>query len=213
MDIQLIKTILPEKEPAALYELVQPALEGSEVRDLLVEGCFARDETYRYNCVRVLFRAIEAHPGLFYPYWERFAGRIRDPNGFYRSTAAQALAHLASVDDDRRLDAILDAHLRMLDDEKIMVARYFTQTIHLVAEARPDLRERIVDCLLGVEATRHNESRLSLLKTDVLGAFDALFDALPVQQRKEILAFAAKALDSESPSTRKAARAFLEKHR
>ena len=212
MDVQLVKTFLNEKEPAALYELVQPALQQAEVRDLLVAGSFARDETYRYNCARVLFRALEANSGLFYPYWERFAGMIDSPNGFYRSTAAQAIAILTAVDEERQLDAILDTYLQMLDDEKIMVARYFTQTIHLVAEARPDLCARIVTCLLEVESTRHTESRKSLLKADILAAFDALYDTLQEQQQEEILAFTTKAQESESPTTRKTAKAFLEKH-
>ena len=192
--------------------MVQLALEQAETRDLLVEGCFAKDETYRYNCVRVFFRALEQQPALFYPYWERFAGMVESPNGFYRSTAAQAIAFLAAVDEDRRLDAILEAYLRLLDDDKVMVARYFVQTIHLIPQARPDLREKVVACLLDVENTRHNQSRKSLLKADVIHAFDRLFETLSGPERKEVLAFVAKEQDSESPSTRKAAKSFMEYH-
>ena len=192
--------------------MVQLALEQAETRDLLVEGCFAKDETYRYNCVRVFFRALEQQPALFYPYWERFAGMVESPNGFYRSTAAQAIAFLAAVDEDRRLDAILEAYLRLLDDDKVMVARYFVQTIHLIPQARPDLREKVVACLLDVENTRHNQSRKSLLKADVIHAFDRLFETLSGPERKEVLAFVTKEQDSESPSTRKAAKVFMENH-
>ncbi len=176
MDIQLAKTILTKKEPAELYDLVQPALESAELRDLLVEGCFAKNETYRYNCVRVFFRALEQQPGLFYPYWERFAEGISSPNGFYRSSSTQAIAFLTAVDEEHRLDSILEAYLRMLDDEKVMVARYFVQTIHLIPAARPDLREKVIACLLDVENTRHTESRKSLLKADIINAFDRLFE-------------------------------------
>jgi hypothetical protein len=212
MDTQLAKNILVQKEPAELYDLVQPVLKNAELRDLLVEGCFAKDETYRYNCVRVFFRALEGQPALFYPYWEHFAGMIDSPNGFYRSTATQAIAYFTAVDENRRLDAILDDYLCMLDDDKIMVARYFVQTIHLLPEARPDLQEKVVACLLDVENTRHTESRKSLLKADIINAFDRLFESLSPQEQKEILAFAEKEQTSESPSTRKAAKAFLNKH-
>jgi len=212
MDIQLAKTILFQKEPAKLYDLVQPTLESAKLRDRLVEGCFTKDETYRYNCVRVFFRALEQQPGLFYPYWERFAAGIHSPNGFYRSTATQAIAHLTTVDEERRLDANFDEYLRMLDDDKVMVARYFVQTIHLIAEARPDLREKVIACLLGIENTRHTESRKSLLKADIISAFDRLFESLSAQEQKEVLVFVEKEQVSESPSTRKAAKAFLKKH-
>ncbi len=213
MDTQLAKTILIQKEPAKLYDLVEPALENAEIRDLLVDGCFAKDETYRYNCVRVFFRALEKQPALFYPYWERFVEGINSPNGFYRSSSTQAIAFLSAVDEERHLDSILDSYLRMLDDDKVMVARYFVQTLHLIPAARPDLREKVIACLLDVENTRHTESRKSLLKADIISAFDRLFDSSSAQEQKQTLAFAEKELDSESPSTRKAAKAFLKKHR
>lgn len=213
MDIQHSKTILTQKEPSDLYDLVKPALEQAELRNLLVEGCFAKDETYRYNCVRVFFRALERQPALFYPCWERYSGMIDSPNGFYRSTAAQAIAFFAAVDEKRHLDSILDAYLKILDDEKIMVARYFVQTIHLVPQARPDLREKVIACLLDVENTRHTEGRKSLLKADIISAFDNLFDNSSVQEQKDMLAFAAKEQNNDSPTTRKAAKVFLEKKR
>ena len=212
MDTQLVKSILTQKEPPDLYNLVQPALESADLRDLLVEGCLAKDETYRYNCVRIFFRALEEQPALFYPYWDRFAEGIHSPNGFFRSSSTQAIAFLIAVDEEHRLDAILDDYLRMIDDDKIMVARYFVQTIYLVPAARPDLREKVVVCLLDVENTRHTESRKSLLKADIINTFDQLFESMSAQEQKETLTFVEKAQDSESPSTRKAARAFLKRH-
>lgn len=212
MNVQLTNTILTQNEPAELYDLVGPVLESAELRDLLVEGCFAKNETYRYNCVRVFFSALEQQPSLFYSYWERFAGMIDSPNGFYRSTAAQAIAHLTAVDINRHLDAILDAYLGMLDDMKIMVARYFVQTIHLIPQARPDLHKKIIAHLMGVNNTHHTESRKSLLKADIVKAFELLFETLSAQEREEILAFVEKEQTSESPSTRIAVKAFLKKH-
>jgi hypothetical protein len=179
---------------------------------LLVEGCFAKDETYRYNCVRVFFRALEKQSALFYPYWERFVEGINSPNGFYRSSSTQAIAFLTAVDEDRHLDSILESYLGMLDDEKVMVARYFVHTLHLIPEARPDLYKKIIACLLGVENTHHTESRKSLLKADIIKAFDRLFEGSSMQEQKEILTFVEKEQDSESPSTRKAAKTFLGKH-
>jgi hypothetical protein len=136
---------------------------------------------------------------------------IDNPNGFYRSTAAQAIAYFAAVDENRRLDSILDGYLKILDDEKVMVARYFVQAIHLIPAARPDLRAKVIACLLNVENTRHTQSRKSLLKADIISAFDRIFEASSAQEQKEMLAFAAKERDNESPTTRKAAKTFLEK--
>lgn len=99
-----------------------------------------------------------------------------------------------------------------IQDDKVMVARYFVQTIHLLPEARPELCQKVIACLLDVEKTRHTQSRKSLLKADIIGAFDQLFDSASTQQQQEILAFVEKERDNESPTTRKAAKAFLGKH-
>ena len=122
------------------------------------------------------------------------------------------LAFLSAVDEERRLDSILDSYLRMLDDDKVMVARYFVQTLHLIPEARPDLREKVIACLLDVENTHHTESRKSLLKADIINAFDRLFEGSSTWEQEQILAFVEKEQDSESPTTRKAAKAFQKKH-
>jgi len=212
MDIKKYHSILEQTDPANLYDLAQPALEQVEIRDLLIHGCFAKEETYRYNCVRVTFRALEQKPALFSSYWERFEEMLFNPNGYFRSIATQGIALLIAVDEERRFDGILDSYLNILDDDKIMVAGYFVQTIHLVARARPDLLETIIACLMGVEYTRHNTSRKSLLKAHIINAFDALFTDLPKQKQAEILAFVEKELESESPSARKNAKRFLAKN-
>lgn len=212
MDMQAVRSILCQKDPVELYDFVQPALEQASFRDLLVDGCFAKNETYRYNCVRVFFRALAQQPDLFYPYWNRFGSMINSPNGFFRSSAVQAIAYLVSVDRNNKLDDILNTYLQMLDDEKIMVARYFVQSIHLIPQARPDLRKKIIACLLNVDTTRHTESRKSLLKADIIVAFDKFFKNLSIQEQKVVLAFAEKERESKSPSMRKTASSFLEKY-
>jgi len=208
MNTTIAKQILVQKEPANLYDVVQPALETVEIRDLLVEGGFAKDETYRYNCVRVLFRAIRQCPELFYPYWDRFEKMVDSPNGFYRSSSAQAIAHLSTVDTNKSLDPIFDHYLALFDDGKIMVTHYFIETIGVIALARHDLQNKIINTLLGIDKTHHSTGHKDLLKADIIGVFDQLFDTLTPSQQKRVLAFVEKGLNSNSAKTRKAAKKF-----
>ncbi len=207
------KQILTQKEPARLYEVVEPALKDAELRDLLVEGSFAKDETYRYNCVRVLFRAIAQSPDLFYQYWDRFEKMIDSPNGFHRSAAAQAIAYLSSVDTDCRLDLIFDHYLDLLDDNKVMVTHYFIETLKLICLARPDFQHKIISALLNIDKTKHPLKRKDLLKADVINTFDQLFDVLPPPDQRKAVAFAGAQLDCSSSKTRKAAKEFQQKHK
>jgi hypothetical protein len=212
MDAATARKILMKKEPANLYDAVQPVLKDAALRDELVEGSFAKNETCRYNCVRVLFRAMETKPGLFYPYWNRFAGGIDSPNGFHRSVGAQAIAHLASVDTDHKLDPIFDHYLTLLDDPKVMVSHYFLETMPLIYRTRPDLQSMIIARLFGIEKTKHPSSRKDLLKADVINIFDQLFDTLSVKDKKKALAFTRDQLECSSSKTRKAAKEFGMKH-
>ncbi len=205
--------ILNRKEPADLYEVVQPVLRYPGLRRQLVEGSFARNETYRYNCVRVLFRALAQRADLFYPYWERFANMLDSPNGFHRSCAAQAIAHLASVDTDCRLDAIFKHYLDLLDDDKVMVSHYFVETLPLIYQARSDLQQAILKTILNINDTRHPSARKELLKADVIAALDRIFETLSGVDQKRASAFARGQLASRSGKTRKAAREFQKKHK
>lgn len=213
MDAASARIILVQSEPAELYEVVQPVLKDGKLRDELVEGSFAKNETYRYNCVRVLFRAIRSRPDLFYPYWERFTAGIDSPNGFHRSAGAQALAHLASVDKEGRLDRIFDHYLQLLDDSKVMVSHYFLETLPLIHRARPDLQSKITACLLSIDTTSHPPSRKEMLKADVISNLDQIFDTLPPKEQKKATSFIKGQLQSSSPKARKAAKEFEKKHK
>ncbi len=204
--------ILAQKEPANLYDVMQPALRDVKLRDFLVDGSFAKDETLRYNCVRVLMRAMVKQPDLFYPYWDRFEKGIDSVNGFHRSVAAQAIAHLSSVDVDCRLDRVLNHYLGLLDDSKVMVAHYFIETLGLIYRARPDFRQKIFATLLDIENTHHTPERRELIKADVLIVLDQLFDDLSASNQNKASGFVKAQLGSKSPKARKAAKEFLKKH-
>ncbi len=212
MNTKTAKQILTKKEPAQLFDVVEPALQDPELREYLVEHAFDKDETLRYNCVRVLWRAIDRQPALFYPYWDRFAPMIVSVNGFHRSSAAQFIALLSPVDTECKLDAILDRYLRLRDDPKVMVTHYFIGTLDRICRARPDLQKRVVTALLNIDRSRHTQQHKDLVKADILAALDGTFDTLPAELKKKAVSLAKAALDCTSPKSRKAAKAFLAAH-
>ncbi len=212
MKLQAAKRVLTQKDPAQLFDVVEPALNDAEVRDFLVDHAFDKDESIRYNCVRVLWRAMEREPALFYTYWDHFAPMVRSINGFHRSAAAQFIALLAPVDADCRLDALITPYLRLRDDPKVMVSHYFIDTLDRICRARPDLQTKIITNLLGISKGKHTPQHKDLLGADVIGVLDRLFDGLSPDLRKKAASFARGAAESTSPKTRKAARAYLAAH-
>jgi hypothetical protein len=213
MEFAAVKRILSKKEPPELYDVVEPILADVELRHILVEGSFDKNEIVRYNCARVLFRALGRSPESFYSYWDRFAKMLESPNGFHRSVAAQAIASLAAVDSDGRLNRVWKAYIGLLDDDKVMVSHYFIETLDKTCRARPDLQTKIFGALVGIDRTQHPPARKELLRADILTIFDTLFDTLTPAQRQRASAFAKAALTSSSPKTRKAAKSFVAKHK
>jgi hypothetical protein len=210
MDTTLARQILAQKDPPNLYEAVAPAIADAKFREVLLEGLTAKDESYRYNCARALHRVVEERPDLIYPYWDRLVSQLDSPNGFHRASALWAIAGLTVADQQGKFERILGHYLNLFDDQSVMVARYFTQSIAGVIRAKPALKDQIIARLLEVDSTHHAQGRKDLIKADLIAVFDELFDQL--QEKERILEFVEAQLESNSPKARKAAKDFLKKH-
>jgi hypothetical protein len=158
----------------------------------------------------VLYQISEAQPQILYPEWDYFVGLLDSKNAFHRAVAVRLLANLTSADEERRFEELIDRYFDLLDDDKVMVARYLAQQAGKIVAAKPHLQPQITQELLGVDNTHHNQSRKDLLKGDVIQAFDEFL--AETDDRESILTFVQAQLECSSPKTRKAAKAFLDEH-
>jgi hypothetical protein len=191
-----------------LGPLVRQAARDDELLEHLSAGLTEKNETWRYNCFKAVYRLAQENPARVYPYWDRVAASLASDNGYHRAGAALLLPLLLPADEERRFDRIRRRYFALLDDESIVVARYVAQSAAAVAGNRPDLLPAIVRGLLGAETSHHTPSRKELLKSDVIEALERLFPALRPASRKKALAFVMAQVASPSPRTRKALRRF-----
>ena len=199
---------LADKENPRLEEAMQLALASGKALKVLLDGVVSKDDTYRYNCFKVLLQISEDHPLILYPEWDYFIALLDSSNAYHRSIAVQILANLTPVDAQRRFEAIFGRYFDLLDDEKIIVTRSLVQSAGTIARAKPSLQARIVERLLGIDETHHKHK--DLIKADAIQSFEAFFEDYPDKER--ILGFVEQQLECSSPKTRKAAKAFLNKH-
>ena len=199
---------LADKENPSLEEAMQLALANGKALKVLLDGVVSKDDTYRYNCFKVLLQISEDHPLILYPEWDYFIALLDSSNAYHRSIAVQILANLTPVDAQRRFEAIFGRYFDLLDDEKIIVTRSLVQSAGTIARAKPSLQARIVERLLGIDETHHKHK--DLIKADAIQSFEAFFEDYPDKER--ILGFVEQQLECSSPKTRKAAKAFLNKH-
>lgn len=198
-----------EKDPD-LEQAVQLALADAGARREILEGIVSKEETFRYNCFKVLHRVSEDQPLVLYPRWDYFVGLLDSSNSYHRSIALRILANLTRADSEGRFERIFDRYFDLLDDESVVTARYLAQDAGRIVRAKPHLRARIVDRLLAVDKTHHPQSRKDLIKADIIQSFEEFFE--DSDQKERVLAFVEGQLECSSPKTRKAAKAFLNKY-
>lgn len=198
---------LGQKKDLNIDEAVQVAAGDPTLVTELLDGLVAKNDVYRYNCFQVLLRLSEQQPPILYPAWDRLVQLLESDNAYHRSCAVNLLANLVSADPDDRLTSIFESYAGLLDDDKVMVARYLARNMGKIALARPDLQADIVDRLLAIDQTQHTQERKDLIKADIIASFEEFYEQ--TQDKARIRAFVETQLGCSSPKTRQAAKRFL----
>jgi len=206
---EVLRVLADEKDPD-LDQAAQLALADARFRAELLAGLTARNDVYRYNCFKVLLQVSEDQPSVLYPEWDRFVAMLDSDNSYHRSIGLMLIANLTPMDAAGRFESIFDRYFDLLDDEKVVTARYLAQHAGRIARAKPHLQAAIAERLLAVEGTHHEPGRKDLLKADVIASLDEFFGITGEQER--IRAFIEAQLTCSSPKTRQAAKRFLSQH-
>lgn len=205
-----LQILATQKDPA-LADLVQAATSDDDLLRELLRGVVSKNEVYRYNCFKTLLQISDEQPAVLYPEWDTFVELLSSDNSYHRSIAVNIIAGLTAADSEDRFASLFDRYFDILDDDKIVTARYTARSAGKIAQARPELQTRIAERLLAIDETHHPQGRRDLLKADAIESLAAFFEASADKER--ILAFVEEQLACSSPKTRKAARAFLERQR
>lgn len=205
-----LRQLLGDKEHPKLEEAMQLALAEGEALKALLDSLVSKEDAYRYNCFKVLLQISDDQPPVLYPEWDRFVELMGSGNAFHRSMALRLMANLTGADEEGRFEDLFDDYFGLLDDEKVMVARYLVQSAGKIARRKPHLREKITETLLDIDRTHHAEGRKALIKADAVEFFETFFEELTDKER--VLAFAEGMQACSSPKARKTAKAFLNRH-
>jgi hypothetical protein len=174
----------------------------------ILDGLKEKDETLRYNCHKVLIQISEEHGEVLYPHWDYFLEQLDSPNTYHKMSAAQLLARLCTVDKEGRFEGIFDKYIGMLGDKGAVLAAYIALNTGRIAAAKPHLREKITGILMDFDRV-YRGKQPEMTKAYVIEAFDMFYGE--AENKEEIKEFIRTMLDSSSPKTKKAAKAFLDK--
>jgi len=173
-----------------------------------LEGLLSKDETYRYNCFKVLYIVSEKNPDLLYPYWDFFENHLRSKNNYHKMSAVLIIANLTSVDKEKKFEGLFDEFYDYLKSEKTITSIYIVKSSGKIARYKPHLIEKITKLLLNIEKI-HPGKQIELVKSAVIEFFSEYFEL--IENKKEVIDFVKKQDSSSSPKTRKIAKDFLKK--
>ncbi|MBN2007748.1 hypothetical protein JW960_00215 [candidate division KSB1 bacterium] len=188
-----------------LDQVVNMAISDAQLLETLRGGLMQKNEVYRYNCYKVLFRISQLRPDVLYPWWDFFVEHMESPNAYHRMAAIPIIAQLTKADPENRFDAVFSQFFSHLEDTSFIVARFIAQNAGVIAKARRRLQRDITQKLLTIEHTPHKH--IDLLKSDAIESFTVYFDE--AENKDAIIAFVKAEFSGDSPRCRKMAKAFL----
>lgn len=203
-----VHKVLEQKNTDNLDKVYDLAISDRNFLKELMDGLASDNETYRYNCYKVIQTMSEEAPLKLYSEWEFFHELMKSNNSFDQMMGVTILANLTVVDSDEKFDEMIDEYFCLLDARSLVTARYVAIGAGTIAQVKPALQEVITKWLLKTEKTHHKNHEL--IVGDAIEALDTYYSEIKNQQK--IITFVKRHLKSDSPKTAKRAKQFLAKH-
>jgi hypothetical protein len=111
--------------------------------------------TDRFAAGKVLIATAEKDPGRVYPHFAAVARLLGSENKIVRWEVQRILGALARVDVENRIEPLLGEYLAYIRGTNMISAANAIGGAGEIAKAKPELRGRIVEAILGVETATY----------------------------------------------------------
>jgi len=184
---------------------------------VLIEGTCSAKVAVRYGCAKVLMDLSAEYPERLYPYMDSFIGLLDSKYRILLWNALAIIANLAGVDEEKKFDAVFDKYCGFLNNEYMVTVANTVGNSGKIALAKPYLIPNITGELLKVEdvsVTPHlTEECKRVIAESVIKTFDLFFDKLEEKEKKKVLGFVERQLNSSRRTLSAKAAGFIEKWR
>jgi len=153
-------------------ELAGMIYEDKGSLEAAVDGLFDHNMRIRVECAKALRILSRNNCPALYPYFNSFAELLDSAKPPLVEEIMYIVANLASVDNQNKIDALLDVFFEPLEGESLHTTRAAIVGALRIAAAKPQLAKRIREQLLRVENGSYTDERARTLARDA--AFDAL---------------------------------------
>ena len=184
---------------------------------VLLQGVCSPKAAVRYGCAKVLMDLSEEYPEKLYPFMDAFIDLLDSKYRILTWNAMVVIANLAKVDEEQKFDAIFNKYYDFLSNEYMVTVANVVGNSGKIALAKPYLISRITAELLKVEhvsVTPHlTEECKRVIAEHAIGTFDLFFDKIGEKEKKKVLDFVERQLDSSRRTLRVKAADFVKKWR
>jgi len=200
-----------ERQKIDAERLAKQCIHWPEFVPVLIGGLAHEKARVKYGCAKALRILSDERPDLLYSDFEFFAGLLDHRNKIFQWEAIYVLAGLASADQERKLDQMLDKYFAPIEGRVMITANNVIKGAIRIALAKPYLADDIVKRILRVQKARYETAEcFEITCGAALKAFEELFSL--VSDSKPLLRFARAHVDSPRNATRKVAEKFLGDH-
>jgi hypothetical protein len=202
--------------------IASPAANHSAITERVIErpglllevlaGLRADRARIRFGCLKVLRLLSERRPSMLYPHFDQFVSLLGDDNSILKWGAIIIIGNLAVVDQDNKMDVLLDRYLQPILGPVMITAANTINGAAKVALAKPHLMDKVVCALLQVEtATYQTPECRNVALGHALKSLALVFNH--VRDRQPIIEFARRQLRNRRNAVQRRARAFLKEPR
>lgn len=196
-----------------LEKLTDQLTEHPEHIETLVNMLETEKSSLKFGCEKILRLISERKPELIYPYFDSFARVMQGENKILTWGAIMTISNLAVVDSEKKIEGIFRKYFAPVAGPVMITAGNIIGNSWKIAQAKPELTDRIITEILKVEHAKYeNKGKVSLeCKNIVCGtaidAFERLIHQSAIKTR--MIHFVKKQLRNSRPSVRKKAERFM----
>ncbi len=200
-------------ERAALNpaKLARKAIGNLALLPTLIEGLSATKANTKFGSARALCLVSEQSPAVLHPYFDDFVRLLDHENKILQWSAIFVLSQLARVDTRDRFATIFKRYFSPIPGPVMITAANVIRGGARVAQAKPELADRIAAEILKVARARYDtpECRNVAIGHAIL----ALGDILPLlRDPAPAVRFVRRQKRNPRPATREKAEEFLKLH-
>jgi hypothetical protein len=189
---------------------------NSEHIPAVIEALQVEQSAKKFAYEKVLRLVSEKQPALIYPYFDFFCTLLGHDNSFLKWGAIMTVANLATVDAQRKFEAIFQEYFAPITGPTMVTAANIIGSSAKIARAKPALADAIINELLKVEKAQFllkgalSPECRNVAIGHAIDSFDELYSQ--ITDKIEVLRFVKRQLKNTRPQVVKKAEKFIRKH-